>query len=553
LLKAVQDHQALETLQQHIGASVGNSGSIWDLLKMIYSQMYMELAMIPCPPAGAIQKKTGHIKSGGGATADEYFGIRAYFVKPQCIFGIPPMCNVVFPSMIQNYTFQETYITQPTRIYLGESFLSHILDPSAKLGGMVPQLLTTGFPPVVKNRMQQQLTSTNANNKNFLVQPEELYKGPVSRRMSAPPWLMLLQQQEKGTKTAAGPQPSSEDAAALADLGIGGDTKVGLGALFDKYAEYEYYRSRFAERMGGVSMPFNPYILPGFPTAVYDQDASGFDTLSYATSVTHSMSAERGSAHMTTQASLSFIRTLPEMYAAATSVQGVDLATAIHTGDIYPPEPIASVRDVFQQQSSAEEFYRVLLFGPSYAGKQLKSWDHGALTDTSHYSALNTSVTRPSPEWEPAFKGYDEAMSAIARPVCTLREYIESYHQRSLASLIADGTVRGEYRSFYTSVNNPSEPPSGAIFWGRIYKNTSASDDYLAPDDVVNVDQGTSSSTEDGEDVSATSTTRLGPVEGTWSVAGAGVIPDTRKDWDKILEEYRKIIRSEEGRVAPQE
>ncbi|RKX27324.1 MAG: hypothetical protein DRP45_01345 [Candidatus Zixiibacteriota bacterium] len=549
LVKAVQDYQVVEALQQHIGANVGNAGSIWDLLKMVYSQMYMELAMIPCPPAGAIQKKTGHIKAGGGATSDEYFGIRSFFVKPQCIFGLPPICNVMFPSVIQNFTFQETYITQPTRLYLGESFLSHVLDPDSRLGGVTEQLLTTGFPPVVKNRMRQAINSTHVNNKNFLVEPEELYKGPVSRRMSAPPWMYLLQQNAKGTQESPGASPSPEDEAALAAIGAGG-TVTGLGALFDKYAEYEYYRSRFAERQGGVSMVFNPYILPGFPGVVYDQRASGFDVLGYVMSVTHSMSAERTGAHQSTQVNLSFIRTLDEIVDAIFGVTGVSSLTALVSTDSYPAEPIPSVRDVFQKQESAEEFYKILLYGPEYPGKQQKSWHKNDITNGEENPVTGVYDRTPTPEWAPAFDGADEALRAISRPVCTLKEYIESYHQRDITELLADGTVRGEYRSFYTEVNNPSPPPGGAVFWGRIYKNTPAEENYKAPEDVVNVSQSEDTASQDT--VVAGDIAKYGPVD-EWRIASPQEVPDTIKDWDKILEEYRKILRSEEGKVAPQE
>lgn len=541
LVKAVQDYQVLEALQQHIGASVGNSGSIWDLFKMVYSQMYMEIAMIPCPPSGAVEKQTGYVKAGGGTTSNEFYGIRSFFVKPQCLFGIPPLCNVVFPSMIHNFTFQETYMTQPTRLYLGEAYLSHLLDSDSRLGGLTQQLLATGFPPVVKNRMQQAITATDVNSKNFLVQPEELYKGPVSRRMNAPPWMYLLQQNAKGNGGSAG---SKEDDAALAAVGAGG-TVTGLGALFDKYAEYEYYRSRFAERQGGISMPFNPYILPGFPTTIYDQVTSGFNIQAYVMSVTHSMSAERTGAHMTTQANLAFIRTLSEVAEAMYSVPGLDATSTFL--DSYPPEPIPSVRDVFQVQESAEEFYKILLFGPDYVGNQQKAWSREISRGDTYYSSTGIKKWKPSPEWAPAFTGFDAAMRAISRPVCTLREYVEAYHDRNIDDLLADGTVRGEYRSFHSDTSSPKSNV-GAVFWGRIYKNTPAPDGYKAPDAIVNVSMQTGES----EEAVAGDIDKYGPVEEGWEVAGADV-PDTIKDWDAILEEYRKIVRSEEGKVAPQE
>lgn len=544
LLKAVQDYQVMQVLQQQVGSGVGNSGSIWDLLRQVYSFMYMEVAMIPCPPCGVTEKKTGYIK-GGKPGEGSVRGIRTYFVKPQCVFGLPPICNVIFPSMTQHFTFQETYITQPTRVYLGESFLSEYLDPSKALGSLPKQLLTTGFPPVVKHRMQELIGSATTNNKNFLVEPEELYKGPVTKRTNAPPWMHILQQGYKS-------QPATEGAALtdeqiVANLAAGNtdlsNVPTGLGALFDKYAEYEYYRSRFAERNGGVALAFNPYILPGFPSVVYDQKASGFDVMAYVMSVTHSMAADRSGAHMSTQVNLGFIRTFEEMAEGRETTKDLTQEATEYESDIYPPEPIPGVRDIFQTKESAEKFYEILLYGPDYKRAQYKSWRSGELTtkdeqDTATYKRV------PSPEWAAAFEGYDAAMRAISRPVCTLRQYVEAYHQRPLEDLIKDGTVKGEYRSHYSAVN--SKGGEGAVFWGRIYTNLSASPGYRIPAELSYVTKVVSKDAT-GADVPVYSAPE------SWRIADRGEIPDVRKNWDKILNEYRKILRGEEGKVAPQQ
>ncbi len=141
----------------------------------------------------------------------------------------------------------------------------------------------------------------------------------------------------------------------------------------------------------------------------------------------------------------------------------------------------------------------------------------------------------PLPEYKPLFDSYASAMKYVSRPVCTLREYIETYHGRPMADLLADGTVRGEYRSFY-SVTRDKNKSEGAVFWGRIYK--------LIPgpgmDPGVNV-----SNMGPGPDYAAAAGNTLEVVDRTAGMA------ETRKDWDLILEEYRKIIRSEEGQSCP--
>jgi hypothetical protein len=54
LLKAVQDTETMNALQQQLGAQVGDSGSAWNLLQYVFGTMYMEIAMIPAPPAAIV-------------------------------------------------------------------------------------------------------------------------------------------------------------------------------------------------------------------------------------------------------------------------------------------------------------------------------------------------------------------------------------------------------------------------------------------------------------------------------------------------------------------
>ncbi len=550
IVKATQDTTALPALQQQVGESAGAAGTAWQLLQKVFGYMYMEVCVIPAPAAAVTAKGSGDIKPPWGSVdavgKTEIASIPTFVVKPMCTFAMPPSCNVVFPSMINQYQVQETYITQPTRVYLGEQFISSVIAPDkkdSKMHNFLQSLMITGYPIAVRTRMQTLIGgSPETSNKNFLLFPEEFYKGPNSRHLNAPPWMFMLQQKKNADDDAKKSKDEEElhaeiDAAVTLDLE--NDLRSGLGGMFDAYAKYEYYRARYAERTGGVALLWNPYVVPGFPMAVFDQKGSGFDTIGYANTVNHSMSA---TGNMTTSVNLSFLRSMPEfvgMTAEQDNTQDLEL-------DIAPAEVIPEVRDLFQRAKTAHKMYRRLFYQDAPM-KKSAVFDWKAMLDLTDiyggkldpdkdaYRIDEAIQLTPKKEFEGLFEGYDAAMQYASRPACSLKEYIETHHGRSLSTLVADGTVRGEYTSFYSPTND-EEQNRGAVFWGRIYGLTQGPGSP-PPVTVTNVGPGP-----DYESVGG-----IG-----WKPTDTSQMPQTRDNWAKKLEEYRKIVRGEDGRISPQ-
>lgn len=583
LLKAVQDTQTMDALKKQLGSRVGDSGSSWDLLQFIFGTMYMEVAMIPSPPAAIVEKTTGQILAGVDKPAKNQFrGILSHFVKPQCVFSLPPTCNVVFPSMVENFTFRETYITQPTRLYLSEEWLANYVQPqrNSTITDITKAILTTGYPEPIRKRLKDLMVVDNQNDKTCLLFPEEFYKGPVAARLNGPPWMYMLAQNmsanannafqgavSAGTTTktvqtggvrgsredpattgtvttvVAGTQAKAEQAAA--DVATS-ETSSLLGTIFDKYAEYEYYRSRYAERQGGMTLAWNPYILPGFPAAIFDQLNGGFHCMGYVNSLSQNCQA---SGTMSTTINLSFLRTMPEFLGILGD------STSFSTGiDVSPVEIIPEISQLFQVTANAQDFYTKLL----YKGKKLTrsavfDWRsmlklktaYGDEVDLSYedlkkrgLTEVNNVAVIPEDKFVPLFNDYSAAMAYASRPVCTLREYIEAWHEKPMWQLLKEEVVRGEYKSFYSVMKDRSKNQmAGASFWGRIYT--------LIPGPGSNP----------GAEV-----LNVGPApdyamaaDGTFKMVDRSTgTPETRQDWDQVLLAYRKIVRSEDGKIAPQ-
>jgi hypothetical protein len=228
VVKAVSAYHLLLVLQQNVMQSVGQSSSVWDLLQMIYGNMYMEIVPIPAPIAVTQSKKTWEIvgplrKSAVNAVTENGIAINthgarkyepaitSFVVKPQSVFGLPPRCNVIFPSMIENLMFQENYMAQPTRLYMGETLVTDLLTSAESKGiGLsetIASVLTTGYPRVVQERMEAFITNPSQNTKNFILYAEEFFKGPNTERMNAPPWFFLLSQLTKKKEQTGDARP----------------------------------------------------------------------------------------------------------------------------------------------------------------------------------------------------------------------------------------------------------------------------------------------------------------------------------------------------------
>lgn len=156
----------------------------------------------------------------------------------------------------------------------------------------------------------------------------------------------------------------------------------------------------------------------------------------------------------------------------------------------------------------------------------------------------------PSESELECFENYDTAMRRVARPICTLAEYIRFWHGGRPIRELEDARIieRGEDDFSYATVNDRSytgnnvagassaarDPRSTtrgtASYWKRIYAFRQGTANMRPPDASV---------------LRATQV----PHEYRWNVETGpvgtvpGTFPETRDDWDKWLVKYRDAIR----------
>jgi hypothetical protein len=382
IFQAAQATAALQTMQTNLAMTIGEQGNMFQMLQTVLGHVYFELAMLPTAPCFRVSLETGNIlgpsttpPSNKDKKETEPLRLMNYFAKPQLLFSVPPMCNVIFPSMSPSFTYSENYVAQPTRIYMNDQFISGLIQADP----LMASALTVGYPPEVnalvdrkRGKNGTQVAHINETGKNCLVFPEEFFRGPVVSRRPVPEWFTYLQNKNKN-------KPSSQRWAKV--VGDTNDQAATLNAnenstllqLYSLYTEYEYYRCRYEKRGGAVDLAFNPFVVPGFPCVVFDNRTSAFDLVGYMMNVTQSLSSEGGSSSgsMTTSFNFGFGRTLQEML----ELLSKDLASLQTVLIMAPAEPIESIRDICQKPDQAETFYQALFHGRKITHGRMASFD----------------------------------------------------------------------------------------------------------------------------------------------------------------------------------
>lgn len=268
VLRALQNVSAVDTIARNLIPNVQNSGSIWDMLQLVFQTMLFEIAMVPSMPLVAVSLASGLVQQTNFADHVLAFDparipegafvaslnsesrkatprrIPSFFPKPQTLFGIPPSCNVIFPSQLVTLSYDENYATQPTRLYFNDETLLNLLKiPRGGYRETVHNALTIAYPPEADAAMHARARGGGKlNGKNLLIWPEEFFKGPVLDRRDVPPWLFFLKQNELVNTPSAGrsadgavdappPPPRSTQVAPAAPIVVPPGTMVTTGRV----------------------------------------------------------------------------------------------------------------------------------------------------------------------------------------------------------------------------------------------------------------------------------------------------------------------------------
>jgi hypothetical protein len=222
--------------------------------------------------------------------------------KPSNFFGVPPHCNVFYPSRYTLQSESRNFRTEPTRL------IARVYPNRTGQGiaAKTPQRLYYAPPELqaVMDELRSSKTSSaevedKINNLNsFFLTAEELTKGVVPRivNLSASEWAL------KTTNAAAKRSSTSQDSitaaldAAESSTGSFGGEVPGNEEYIRSLVQYKFSVARFEQRTISLSHAFNPYPVVGFPALILDSFTS---TYGFLVSATHTLTPRGGNSSFT--------------------------------------------------------------------------------------------------------------------------------------------------------------------------------------------------------------------------------------------------------------
>lgn len=440
ILETVQETSALQSLQRE-GAEVAPSSNFYMLIQTLFQRLYYDLTAVLAPPCVTVEGETkyvigpaedsfpreGHVyedTSEEGEVPDDHWAIGQHISHPKNFYGIPPRCNVIWPSTTEKHSYSENFATQPTRSYLGVPFLVQDGNRNAPaMSEMTDANTTVAYPEKAQKALDGSRAGEQEKN-NFLVYPEEFFKGPVYHRLNAPKWYSML-----------GDSPDD-----FMD-----------NRTHRLYAAMEHYRERMSRRNGSVNMVFNPYVLVGHPCTIMDSVETNHHVFGYVVSVRHTLTQSS----MNTQVSYTNGQTFEEFFENYITEVNEHTEEAVVGGEdsdeaiaFTPIHPIRTTRERFQSMSGAQEFYSRNFWG-STDSRVVFDWHNTLGVRTVDFNTKqmydlepltfgledSNAIARESegyipeydvfPRYQQFMKDPDAALTYNHRPVCTLEQFID--------------------------------------------------------------------------------------------------------------------------------
>lgn len=371
----------------------GGPRTFMDVLAFLVEEMEYEYLVITNPafhspedggPEDAAEKENREEKErqpGLSEPADKRGRLVSSCLKPLLMDALPPGCNIMYRSMVDNVTAQLTHRGTPTRIrvYNAHSPLALLgaksSDPLKQFGliDYYPSKQYEEFDPGEAPKYLRFLTSE-------LLEVEK-FCGPAIREVGTPRWLHYMYSEK-----AIG---ENGDPLMLAN----GEQVEPLKVFKERFLRRQLLLSKYATRRIQISETFDPYVTPGFPGVVYDNEGAGFAFAGHVMTVAHTITPT----DVSTQVIMDYGRPLSE------------------AAEIEIPNALSFMHNVTHKSEPLGEIYQAIL-GTSGV--------HLAGTLAMPFSDLVEKATGAESPKDPN-NNPREAYMAKRRNVCTFDRYLK--------------------------------------------------------------------------------------------------------------------------------
>jgi hypothetical protein len=361
LLRTSMGKRYMRAIARQTGRKMGQGGNASNLVSNLFNIMSYQVTDILAPPVYEVDKnglpsapfKVGSLRN----------RIAQHVTMPIAPFALPPTCNAIFPCMIRQWNLADQYGMAPTRLYYERASQGRKLDTKSSKKGYADEGTHVGYPAKV-TRHAQDASNLSTSDLEVLVFPEEYYRGPNSVFTQINPILRDIKKIENSGRLGSVEKLKAEDRTlfekdpipadqlnyleeALVSAKAKGNTSYGL---LVKQAQVDYTVARTQSSTFSVSTVFNPNIIAGFTTIMFDSFESNCHMVGFVQEVSHSINQGQS----LTQVTISNARPLREML---TGILNQGSRYAMH-----PADPVSEIRETFQVEASANYLYGNLIY-----------------------------------------------------------------------------------------------------------------------------------------------------------------------------------------------
>lgn len=381
-------------------ASPQTSGGIVNVIDNIVS--LFEVASVPMvlPPLVSLKRHNGQGYTNPGRLiyhekGKKYIGDIIY--KTLNIFTVIPRSNYITSSVIENMNFNSSYVGRVTRVYsyfsTGDASAGHEL---LSLTASYPKSIVDEVLRGQANAMQNPALDASNLDLSLLISREEAFRG-VNRTIIPPHPMHMYAITVANTK---GNEEGANNMKNLSDeyLKSKDKTKTGEMILLNRYVLYNYMFMRSSESSCGISMPFNPYLIVGYPVLFADKK-TGNNFVGIISAISHNISAGSSS----TSISISNIMFLEEY------VSKIAEAVEEEHPDFRAPSPfyIPNVDWLTQTYKGGSVYFGQLFYRQADPGCIIKLEDIFEFSDGTELSFEVDSATQKTKFTNKVFKNVE--------------------------------------------------------------------------------------------------------------------------------------------------
>lgn len=429
MLYGIQTAYAMNSLAKGI-TEYRETGAktLMDLLMFLIDEMEYEYLVITnpayhAPESGEDEEEKAADKSGGAESsasakpsgqdepkkpgidepADKRGRLVCSCLKPLLMDSMPPGCNIMYRSMVDNVTVHLQHKGTPTRVRIFNAHsplallgASGAQDPLKKFG-LVDYYPSRQYPGFDPGSVEPKISYW----KSELLEIEQ-FCGPWVREVGTPRWLHYMY---------SNVAKEGEDPLMVAN----GQEAEPMLVFKERFMRRQLLMAKYAPRQVQISGMFDPYITPGFPGVVFDNQGAGFAFAGHVMTVAHTITPT----DVSTQVIMDFGRPLSEAV------------------EIEIPNALSFMHDITHKAEPLTEIYQTILGTPFTSDESDKNRSKeetaklqrafnlrmpGACAIT--FSDLNDKSLGTESSTDPN-NNPREAYTAKRRNVCTFDRYLK--------------------------------------------------------------------------------------------------------------------------------